>query len=171
MKQAPREALFPRIIRAAHHRPQCPQRAPVAVLGAVFLEPLTGVRHEIPESPSALVERVVHECQVACGEGAYPPRVLRPRLLHERHQEKRSRVVVETIAIVIAGYAEGRVLEDAGPVAHQVDVLEVDLGELRGPRGECLRLEDRTEPVRMLRTCALEALDVAMRDRWPHHLS
>ncbi len=62
-------------------------------------------------------------------------------------------------------------LQHAGVVAHQADVLEVDLGELRGPRGECLRLEDRTEPVRVLATCPFEALNVAMRDRRPHHLS
>ena len=42
------------------------------------------------------------------------------------------------------------VLEDAGVVRHQSQVLEIDLGELGGAHGEGLRLEIRAQPRRAL---------------------
>ena len=46
---------------AADHRTECPERAPVAVFGAVFLEPFAVETHEIAETPGVADKRVLEE--------------------------------------------------------------------------------------------------------------
>src|SRR5207249_4638396 len=65
MEKITTETMPPWIAGAANDSPQHPQRAPVAVLRAVLFEPLPSVRHEIPESSGALVERMADKRQVA----------------------------------------------------------------------------------------------------------
>src|SRR6266545_68562 len=62
-------------------------------------------------------------------------------------------------------------LQHAGLVGHDAKMLEVDLGQLDRPVRECVCLEDRAQPARMLRTCTLEALHVAARHRGPDHIT
>ena len=112
---------------------------------------------------------MAHEGHVARGERPHSLRVLRARVLDERGQEQCPRIVVETVPVFVARDREDGVLEQARLIAHEMEVLEADLGKLRRPRCERLRLEDRSEPIGVLCAGPLDTLHVASCHCGPRH--
>jgi hypothetical protein len=114
--------------RSADDRAERPDRAAVAIVGAGAVFPSSRVRHEVPESPALGLECVTHEREVPRRERAHELGIVSATVLRERHQEQSACIVVETVAFLVAGNTEVGVLEDAGVIGHQAQVLEVDLG-------------------------------------------
>ncbi len=119
VEQLAGEAVPAGIAGAADDGAERPQRAPVAVFGPAGLEPVPRVGQEVPEAPDVAVEGVTDEGEVARRERADHGRVFAAGVLEKRHQQQRSRVVVEAIAVVVARNAEDGVLQHAGVVGHR----------------------------------------------------
>ncbi len=73
-----------------------------------------------------------------------------PSVLEERDETERARVVVEAVAVLVAGHVEAGVLEDARVVRHRAQVVEARLGELGGPPRERPGLKDAASSVGVL---------------------
>ena len=89
----------------------------------------------------------------------------------ERHQQQGAGVVVETVPVLVARNGEGRVLEHAGVVRHEAQVLEIELRQIHRALGQRLGLERRSAERHVLAKCVLHAADVAPRHRRPDHVT
>src|SRR6185503_16768235 len=146
MKQLAREAVPPGIAGTPDDGAESPERTAVTVFGAGRLEPLPAVREEVPEPPRRSIEGVIHKGEIAGGQRAYHQRIVAAGLFDERHQQQRSSVVVEAVAVVIPRNVEDRVLEDARIIGHRPNVPQVNLRPASRPARERLRSERAPAP-------------------------
>jgi hypothetical protein len=146
---------------------QRPDRMPVAVLGTEILGPGPVEAHEIPEPAPTGVEGVKDERQVARRKAPNRLVIQRAGFFDQRHQQERPRVVVQAIAFGIVRHGEPRVLQQAGVVRQQTQVIELELRQLgrRAHRPERPRASRATLTVQR----PLEALQVELADDGPSH--
>ena len=128
-----RQHALPFVARQLHRRAQRPQRAARAVLRRRrSADERAVVAHEVPEPAVGGLRRVQEARGTSRPAASSPRELLRP--IGVQRDDQRARVVVDAIAALARGHAEGRVLDDAGVVGHAQQVVEAQLREAAGAR-------------------------------------
>ena len=129
----------------ARRHPDRPERAALAVLGALVLAPGAIEVHEIPKRAGLFVPGIVDERRIDRGPLVSDVFV---EIVDPAHQDERARVVVHAIAVIAIGHRIDAVLQHAGRVAHADHRAQI--GRERFRRGGALgqsRGRGRLHPV------------------------
>src|SRR4029078_7319771 len=103
------EAVLAGIGGASDDRAESPQRAAMAILGALLFAPLPRVRHEVSEASEGTVESVTDECEVARRERAQCSPIIRSGVYEKRHQQEGAGVFAAAAALFVATHDTHRV--------------------------------------------------------------